>query len=138
MKTIETVETLIFICTVITTVSAAINVLVTAVHKLTDPERIQNSRLDSIETHIKTIQQRMSNDDRRLTLLKNITDELSATVSVLETYVKNNDTRMEVIISGEKVTQKSILALISHELHGEDNTALIAARDEITEYLLQK
>ena len=69
--------------------------------------------------------------DERLAALEN-------TVEDYKEYFDNDKKRMESIETGSKVTQKAILALLSHGIDGNDSDALKAAKAELQEYLIEK
>ena len=106
----ETIEALLWICTAINTIGAAIIVLTTFIGKAKAPNLRQNERLDNVEKEIDTIKHYLDSDNKRI----------------------------KSIEEGNKVTQKALLALMSHALNGNDNDKLLAAKDELERYLIDR
>lgn len=69
--------------------------------------------------------------DERLTALE-------ATVETYMTFFSNDKKRIDSIETGSRVTQKALLALLSHGIDGNDIDALKAAKVELQEYLIKK
>lgn len=57
-------------------------------------------------------------------------------VAEYESFFANDKKRMENIEEGSRVTQKAILALLSHGIDGNDIDAMVVARNELQEYLI--
>lgn len=51
-------------------------------------------------------------------------------------FFLNDKRRLESIEDGNRVTQKAILALLSHGIDGNDVDAMRSARDELQDYLV--
>lgn len=73
------------------------------------------------------------------------TKALEGRVAALEASVKNHDEylasdkrRLEAIEEGSRVTQRAILALLSHGIDGNDVDSLRAAKDELQKYLIER
>ena len=56
----------------------------------------------------------------------------------LVTELEKQDQRITSIEEGNKVLCRGILALLSHEINGNSVDKLTKARDEITDYLIEK
>ncbi len=69
--------------------------------------------------------------DERLEALEN-------TVEDYKDYFDNDQRRMESIEAGSRVTQKALLALLSHGIDGNDVDAMRAAKAELQEYLIER
>lgn len=87
--------------------------------------------------------------DAKKKALKEPTKLLEARITNLETLVNQKiisyDThfdsdlkRLEELEKGNKVTQKALLALISHALDGNDIDSLRRARTDLNDYLIDK
>lgn len=70
-------------------------------------------------------------------------EELESRVQKLENKAKeydrffqNDNTRLESIEDGNRVTQRALLALLSHGIDGNDVDAMRTARDELQDYLI--
>ena len=94
----------------VTIISGAVNVFINAFSKLSAPNKLQNARLDAVE----------------LKLEKH--DEL---------FVKDLR-RFESIEEGNRVTQRAILALLSHGIDGNDVEGLREAKKELEKYLIER
>lgn len=98
------------ICSAIVTISGAVAVIVNLVMKAMAPNKLQNARLDAIELRLK------EHDD----------------------FFKKDLRRFENIEDGNRVTQRAILALLSHSIDGNDIDNLKKAKDELQEYLIKR
>lgn len=105
-----TIADVLWICGGICTISAAIAVIIKAVAKATEPETVQNKRLDALEAQVKKFAEYLDRDNRRLNSL----DE------------------------GNRVTQRALLALMSHAINGNDIDKLSKAKNDLEEYLIRK
>lgn len=105
-----TLADVLWICGGICTISAAIAVIIKAVAKAAEPETIQNQRLDALEAQVKKFAEYLDRDNRRLNSL----DE------------------------GNRVTQRALLALMSHAINGNDVDKLSKAKEDLEEYLIRK
>jgi hypothetical protein len=105
-----TLADVLWICGAICTIAAAITVIVKMVARATEPENVQNSRLDVLEAQVKEFAEYLDRDNRRLNTL----DE------------------------GNRVTQRALLALMSHAINGNDTDKLTRAKDDLEEYLIKK
>lgn len=106
----NSIATVLYICTAITTISAAVTVIAALISKMKAPNVRQNLRLDQIETRL---------------------DKLS-------NYLDNDNVRIKAIEEGNKVTQKAILALMSHAINGNDTDKLEEAKNSLEQYLINK
>ena len=70
---------------------------------------------------------------------KEPTEELEKRVAELERKVlENYDKRITDIEKGNKVTQKAILALLEHSIDGNNTDGLKRAKDELSQYLVDR
>lgn len=53
-------------------------------------------------------------------------------------YFDQDNKRLRLIEDGNKATQRALLALVDHALHGNNIEGLRAAKDDITTYLTNK
>lgn len=98
------------VCGAITVVAAAIGVVATAVQKAKAPNKLQDDRLDAHEEWLKRHDELLTKDKGRL----------------------------ENIEAGERITQKAILALLSHGIDGNDIEGMRKAKAELQEFLIEK
>ena len=106
----ELYQIVIAICVAITTVSAAVAVIVKAYQLLKKPERTQDERITTLENE----------------------------VGELKKYLDNDNKRLKTLEEGNRVTQQAILALLSHALNGNDIESLKEAKDKLQNYLISK
>ena len=104
-------------CSALITISAAVAVIVSAVKKLKEPENVQNKKLEDISKKI---------------------DSLEARLKIHEEYFNNDNRRISAIEEGNRVTQKALLALMSHAINGNDIDELKKAQASLKEYLINK
>ena len=95
------------ICGAITCISGALAVIVKAVTAAKQPNKTQDQRLDSIEKRL------------------NAHDKL---------FEKDN-CRIKTIEEGNRVTQRALLALLSHAINGNNTAELKKAEADLSEYL---
>ena len=70
---------------------------------------------------------------------KEPTEELEKRVADLERKIlENYDKRITDIEKGNKVTQKAILALLEHSIDGNNTDGLKKAKDELSQYLVDR
>lgn len=101
---------LLCVCTTITTVSAAVAVIIKIVQKAKQPNQNQNERIERLENKVKQFEDYFDKDNKRLLELE----------------------------EGNRVTQQSLLALLSHSINGNDIEKLTKARDNLQQYLIDK
>lgn len=98
------------VCAFIISASAAFRIIVDAIKKLRAPEKTQDDRLKLIEERL----------------------------DLFETYFLNDKKRIDAMESGNRVTQRAILALLSHAIDGNNQDQLETARDNLNEYLINR
>ena len=59
-------------------------------------------------------------------------------LDIIEERLKLGDDRFKTIDSGNKVTQKAILALMEHAINGNDVDSLKKAKKDLEEYLVER
>jgi hypothetical protein len=72
---------------------------------------------------------------------KKVDERLKAIEDTLENhkgYFTSDKKRLDAIEGGSRVTQKAILALLSHGIDGNDVDAMRAAKAELQEYLIER
>lgn len=80
---------------------------------------------------VKKVQAPNEKQDQRLA-------DLEARVARHDEFFTNDKRRMEAIEEGERVTQRAILALLSHGIDGNDVDAMREAKNELQEYLIKR
>lgn len=106
----ESLQMIVTCASAIVTLSAAATVFITMYRGAKKPNEIQDQRLDRLEERMKILEDRLSSDDVRLNSIER----------------------------GNRVTQRALLALLSHEIDGNHTEGLKSARDELQNYLLDR
>ncbi len=117
MATKEIMTILLSFCGGIITISSALSAITNWVNKARQPEIKQNERLTACEAKIKEHDEQLS---RHMG------------------YFKNDDVRLKKIEESNKITQKSMLALLKHLINGEDLDSLRKAEKDLEEYLINR
>lgn len=104
-------------CSALITISAAVSIVISAIKKLKEPENAQNNEIQA---------------------LKNDVIEIRAQLKVHDEYFGNDNRRLSSIEEGNRVTQRALLALMSHAINGNDVDKLKKAESELKEYLINK
>lgn len=105
-----TVNSILAFCGGVVTISAAVTVLVNAITKAKEPNRLQDARIDALESAVEEIKAFLTNDKKRI----------------------------DSIEDGNRVTQQALLALMSHAINGNDISKLIDARNALEDYLINR
>lgn len=105
----EIITQVVALCGLITGVAAVIGLIVQMVKKAKSPSALQNQRIAACETRLARIESNLAKD--------------------LD--------RFEDIESGTVVIMTSILALLSHNIDGNDVQAMREAREELQAYLIR-
>lgn len=104
-------------CSALITISAAATIVINAIKKLKEPENVQNQKLEDISKKI---------------------DAIEARLKIHEEYFNNDNRRISAIEEGNRVTQKAILAIMSHAINGNNIDELKKAESALREYLINK
>ena len=108
---------LIACCSALITISAAATIVISAIKKLKEPEDNQNKEIKSLKDEIISIK---------------------AQLKIHDEYFGNDNRRLSSIEEGNRVTQKALLALMSHAINGNDVDKLKEAENSLREYLINK
>ena len=104
-------------CAAIITISQAVSIVVNAIKKIKEPETVQNSKLEEISKKI---------------------DVMDARFKVHEEFFDKDNRRINAIEEGNRITQKAILALMTHAIDGNNIKQLTEAKDALNDYLINK
>ena len=104
------------ICYLITAVAAAVSVLAAVITKLKAPDK---------------------NRDKRLELLERRTGEIDLKIDKLNGYVNNDYNRFNDIEKENRIFQRGILALINHDIDGNNIEELKTVSEEIKKDIFQ-
>ena len=97
-------------CGGISVIGAAVGWIVKAINAAKAPQKKQTERMDALEIRIKD----------------------------LEIFSKSDKARLDDIEEGNRVTQRAILALLSHGIDGNDLDSMKKAKQELTDYLTER
>jgi len=98
------------LCSAVVVLSGAVHVVINLFAKVSAPTKLQNVRLDAIEDRLE------KHDD----------------------LFKKDLQRLENVDEANRVTQRAILALLSHGIDGNDIEELRKAKSELQEYLIKR
>lgn len=84
--------------------------IVKAVKAAKAPNQAQNERLDNLEDRLEVVDRKLANDSKRL----------------------------EAIEGGDRVSQRALLALLSHGIDGNNLKQMQDARDELQSHLINR
>ena len=97
-------------CSAIVVISGAVHVLINLFSRLSAPTKLQNTRLDQIDKKLERY----------------------------DGLLKRDLIRFENVDEANRVTQRAILALLSHGIDGNNTDELKNARKELQEYLIKR
>ena len=103
-------KAVLIICGAIMTIGGATVYIIKIIQKIKQPEETQNQKITNLENR----------------------------VTALEGYSKSDNDRIKVMEEGMKVTQQALLAIMSHEINGNDIDKLKQAKDDLEEYLIKR
>lgn len=106
----DLVTIILGICGAITCISGAVAVIIRTITAAKQPNKTQNERLDDIE-------RRLEDHDK---------------------LFKKEKLRIDEIVEGNKVTQKALLALLSHAINGNNINELKEAEAALSKYLIER
>ena len=107
---VETVQNIILLLQLVICVGSVVTLFVTIQKAVARPNQTQNDRLSALEEWKKTV----------------------------DTRLKSGEEHFSSIDDGNRITQASLLALMSHAINGNDIENLKRARDELQDYLVKK
>ena len=117
----QVIKVVLLICAAISAVGAAVAVIVNAVTAAKAPTKQLEERIDTYER----------STDKRL-------GDLEDAVEKHVEYFGNDKKRLDGIEEGNRVTQRALLALLSHGIDGNDVEGLKKAKNELQQYLIDK
>lgn len=104
------VTAILAICAGVSCIAGGLAVIIKAFKRAKAPEERQDERITKLE-------ERMAKHD--------------------ELFANDND-RLEVIEEGNRITQRAILALLSHGIDGNDVEGMKASKKELERYLIDR
>ncbi len=109
------------VCGGIVTISAAVSVAIKIRNHFKKPNDLQNEEIARLKRDVDEIR-----------------DDLRQTKVEFLTFFKKDKQRLDAIEQGNHITQKALLALLSHGIDGNDIEPLKSARKELHDYLILK
>jgi predicted negative regulator of RcsB-dependent stress response len=113
----EALQGFLYLCGALITVSSVLTVLMRFFDWKNRPNQRQNERLDAAEKRLDGIDKKFQQYD---------------------SFFLTDKERLDDIDKANKVTQRAILALLSHAINGNDVDSLHRAKHELEDYLTQK
>lgn len=107
---VKVARAIIEICGGFTVVCVAITWMIKAIKGAKKPETTQNDRLTKLEVRMDSVEEFLTNDNRRLNAIEH----------------------------GNRVTQEALLALLSHAIDGNNIDDLKSARKSLQTYLMDR
>ena len=113
----EFLTVFMWVCTTLITVSAAVTIIINIVKKLKEPENLQNEEIKEIRKELGDVKSRVGKCEERF---------------------DKSDDKIESFEEGQRITQQSLLALLSHAINGNDVGELKKAYSDLKKYLVDK
>lgn len=107
---LEIIGGILAVAAAVNTIGSAVEKIVKAAKAANNPNEVQNDRLDELERWRKDVDQRLV----------------------------NGNTHFDSIDASTRVTQRALLALLSHGIDGNNIKDMEAAKHEIETYLISK
>ena len=114
----DVINAILAVCGAISVVAGATAVIVKCVTALKQPNKKQNERLDTRESEVKHINGVIDAERARIT----------------ERFI-DDGAHIEKIEEANAVTQRALLALLSHAINGNDTDSLKRAKSDLEDYL---
>lgn len=103
-------ENILYWCCAITTICGAVTTFVNVMKMIKSPKDLLESRIAKIETRL----------------------------DLHDTLLDKDNKRIDKIESGNVVTQRALLALLSNAIDGNNKDALLKAKNELQDYLIER
>ena len=110
-------DIILAVCAGIITVSSAVSIVFKSLQAMHRSDKIQDDRLEALETDVKLIHERLEAGDK---------------------HFESDAKHIKAIEDANAVTQRAILALLSHSINGNDTESLKRAKTELEEYLTEQ
>lgn len=92
-----------------------------------------------IEQRIKSTRIPTTNLEERVSMIeKKLEFEIKATFVEYDARFGRDKARLDALEEGTKVTQKALLALLEHSIDGNNTDGLKRAKDELSQYLINR
>lgn len=94
---------------------------------------------NAIETRVSKTKEPTNNLEERVSLIeKKIEFEIKATFVEYDSRFNRDKVRLDSMEEGNRVVQKSILALMEHSIDGNNTEGLRKAKEELSQYLISR
>lgn len=113
----EILSGFLFLCGALITISSVMNVILKFFEWKNRPNQIQDERIKGLEIILQEHERKFSDYDR---------------------FFLSDKARLDDIDRSNKVTQKALLALLSHAINGNDVDNLQKAKSDLEDYLTNK
>lgn len=113
----EALQGFLYLCGALITVSSVATVVMKFLDWKNKPNQRQNERIEAAEKRLDDVEKRFQQYDA---------------------FFLSDKARLDDIDRSNKVTQRAILALLSHAINGNDIDSLHRAKHELEDYLTQK
>ena len=113
----EALQGFLYLCGALITVSSVATVLMKFFEWKNRPNQRQDERIAAAEKRLLAHEEKLK---------------------LYEDFFMRDKARLDDIDKSNKVTQRALLALLSHAINGNDVDALHKAKDELQDYLTQK
>jgi hypothetical protein len=113
----EILSGFLFLCGALITLSSVTNVILKFFEWKNKPNQIQDEKIRSLEKTLEDHEKRFTDYDR---------------------FFLHDKARLDDIDRSNKVTQRALLALLSHAINGNDVDNLQRAKDDLEDYLTNK
>lgn len=117
----DIVNAVIAICGAITAAAAATTVIVKIITSLKRPNKIQDQKIADLEKSVKEIREDMNEKEKEI-------------AKKFHENAQSIDDAQEAAV----VTQRALLALLSHAINGNDTESLKKAKTDLEEFLTSK
>lgn len=129
------------ICAAIVSISAAVNVVIKAIAKMKEPDTKQNGRLDRHDEQIKWLKSRvaeLSDELKKTDRINNSIESINKKLEDHEKFLNADKEHLSKIDDGNKITQRALLALLSHAIDGNSMQPMKDAKQLLETYLIDK
>ena len=137
----QLVTLLLGACGAIVSFSAAAAVISKVLAKLKKPNEDQNKRIICDERKITELDKHVTEHDKLVNEVERIrldNEELTKRVDKHDDLLANDKEHFRLIDEGNKVTQKALLALLSHAIDGNDVDSLRDAKKSLEGWLVNR
>lgn len=132
---------LLAICAAVVSISAAVNVIAKAISKAREPNSEQNRRLDHHDEQLKEVKfqvSQLNESIKQVALFNEAIKRIDSRLDRHSEFLEKDKTHLSVIDDGNRVTQRALLALLSHALDGNSIEPMREAKQALETYLIDR